>query len=36
MLFKNYYTKLVINGTFEDVIKLSVTPTSDKKETKKK
>jgi len=33
---KNYDTKLAINGTFEDVIKVSVTPMPAKKETKKK
>jgi hypothetical protein len=33
---KNYDTKLAINGTFDDVIKLTVTPMPVKKEKKKK
>ena len=32
---KNYDTKLAINGTFEDVIKVSITPMPAKKEKKK-
>ncbi|HSZ85957.1 MAG TPA: hypothetical protein VK787_07990 [Puia sp.] len=33
---KNYDTKLAVNGTFEDVIKVSVTPMPAQKKTKRK